>query len=238
MKPIICNSESVIAILDGRKTQTRRVIKPQPVLYRDREWTYSKRGFHSHYSAMLANDPSFVGWLVDMKPPKDLINKCCPYGIPGDKLWVRETFWQLGEERHGIWYWTVEDDVFIKYLADNPEKPPSRWMDYKYKKRPSIHMPKWASRIILEINEVRVERVQDISMEDIVAEGLIETEFVSFAGLWDSINAKPKPVYMNKKVHHYISYPFDGEKETRIRRGKPWYILPNPWNWAITFGMI
>jgi len=132
-RPIIFSGEMVRAILDGRKTQTRRPIKKLPecvILDMKRE--------------PEQQDPYMAKWLL--KTLK------CPYGQPGLKLWVREAFYP--------------HDGFITYKAD---LLPYRELSVAWK--PSIHMPRCASRITLEIDEIRVERVQDISEEDAKAEG-------------------------------------------------------------------
>ncbi len=134
-RPILFSAEMVRAILDGRKTQTRWVIKPQPT------------GATSWLPHMEASGfyPNKIG-----AEPERLV---CKYGAPGDLLWVRETW-----ARHASG---------VDYAADfaavsRPQAGP--W-------RPSIHMPRWASRITLEVKSVRVERLQDISEDDARAEG-------------------------------------------------------------------
>lgn len=158
---IIFSGPMVYAIQEDRKTQTRRIVKPQP----DGETV-----MHVNYGH---------GWSEALR---------CPYGVAGDRLWVRETFALESKSYAG-------DKV--RYRADG--KPTSgAW-------RPSIHMPRWASRITLEITGVRVERLQEISEADAKAEGVIPTgrrathkwcngEDVShrrqFADLWDSLHGK------------------------------------------------
>jgi len=144
-RPILFSGPMVRAILEGRKTQTRRIVKPQPL--RDR-------------GVMAFND----GEHPQMR---------CPYGKPGDRLWVRET-----------WCPDVEPYTF-RYKADGDE-PLERW-------RPSIHIPRWASRITLEVVSVRVERLQNISEDDALAEGITLVErgtspVDQFNKLWESIN--------------------------------------------------
>lgn len=165
--PILFSSEMVRAILEGRKTQTRRVIKPQPY------WE--------------------VGRDI-MQYPLD-----CPYGQPGDRLWVRET-WASHPQLNKVKPKHLNcAEIYYRATCDN---------DSHYSWRPSIHMPRWASRITLEVTGVRVERVRDITAEDAVKEGWQEdcgwdnftngqvfrsdtpVSVIDFAYLWDSINAK------------------------------------------------
>ena len=166
-RPILFKAEMVRAILSGKKTQTRRVVKP-PAPY----------------------VPSDSG--VDILVATDQIR--CPYGKPGDRLWVREQFsgdyacdgyppreWP---EDCPIWYWA---DGQVEY---------GDWT----KPKPSIHMPRKFSRIDLLIKDIRVERLQDITTEDVIKEGIPDSEFLDrwnarhyFRKLWDSINGKTYP---------------------------------------------
>ena len=138
-KPIIFNAEMVRAILEGRKSMTRRVIKPQPKEYT--EFTGSIPG---------------MGWGKKRGRGSEWLQKYCPYGKAGDVLWVRETF-MLG--------WGCTDDQ-PSYKADfEDSNDMGKW-------KPSIHMPRWASRINLEILDIRVERVQEIGEGDAMDEGV------------------------------------------------------------------
>jgi hypothetical protein len=134
-RPILFSGEMVRAILDGRKTQTRRIVKPQPAGL----WGSTGKVFGHTFSGVLEG-PKDHYWV-------------CKYGQPGDRLWVRETF-------------TVCADSNIFYRADGKPDP---WDGVEWK--PSIHMPRRASRITLEITGVRVERLNDISEEDAISEG-------------------------------------------------------------------
>jgi hypothetical protein len=202
--PIIFSGESIKAILEGRKTMTRRVIKPQPYLYEnlapvigehivlgtDYYWEY-KPGI-----AMSIHDAVKMGK--------------CPYGIPGDHLWVKETL-KKGHVTIGMGF---GKDVVV-YQANNHYHPEFFW---KWKKNTlsARFMPRWASRITLEIINIRVERVQEISRNDALAEGIeinpslrdlgYSEGRTEFKHLWDSINAK---------------------------RGCGWD--KNPWVWCISF---
>lgn len=134
-RPILFNSHMVRAILDGRKTQTRRIAN----ITGDR----CKEGFIT----------TLAGFV-----PRSIENHIsyCPYGKPGDRLWVRETF-------------CYHDDL-SRYIYEADGVTGVKW-------KPSIHMPRCASRILLEVTNVRVERLQDISDDDVIAEGCIKFPF-------------------------------------------------------------
>lgn len=190
-RPILFSGPMVRAIMDGRKTMTRRVVKPQPEMVFDGE--------------SLSDGNAYGGWEPKLPPWSKW-----PYQL-GDTLWVRET-WQGAvdgdEPLYGIIYrasWNANEPAFKR--DDRAEKyftGVSKW-------RPSIHMPRWASRITLEVTGVRVERLQDITEHDAIGEGVISSDYdktyrYAFSVLWDSINAK---------------------------RGYGW--AANPWVWVIEF---
>lgn len=139
---MIFNGEMVRAILDGRKTQTRRPIKWKQTRFTE----IGER-----------EDGSKWPWSEDAERACDFWHPC-PFGAVGDRIWVRETWarYNIDQNSHDI-----------AYRATTPEDWPEegRW-------RPSIHMPRWASRILLEITDVRVERLNAISEEDAIAEGM------------------------------------------------------------------
>ncbi|AVN50240.1 TPA: hypothetical protein SMF67_003800 [Serratia marcescens] len=161
-RPVIFNGEMVRAILDGRKTQTRRALnwKRQP------------------YTEMAERDDgSLWPWAEDGERGGDIWFSC-PFGEVGDRLWVRET-WQgplVDEEHLDDYLGNVEKfqtPQFCEYAADGGARPEFCDLDDNVRQgwRPSIHMPRWASRILLEITAVRVERLNDISHDDAKAEG-------------------------------------------------------------------
>lgn len=167
------------AILEGRKTQSRRVIKPQPYHEPSGRWVYDVKNGGA--------------WQDTIKSPVAILH-CCPYGQPGDRLWVRETW---GPCEGGFCYRASE------HLKAKPDD--GRW-------HPAIHMFRTASRITLQIESVSVERVQNISARDAIEEGIdfkkhecgcevcahstklcpatSSSLIMEFASLWDSINAK------------------------------------------------
>jgi hypothetical protein len=204
-RPILFSGPMVRAILEGRKTQTRRVVTPARILAASAVW------WHGEYES--------VGCLQQ-----------CPYGVPGDWLWVRET-WASADK----WMRQTEMDPpeYIAFRADLAIYGPAKQFkterartDSDFRWKPSIFMPRWASRITLEVTDVRVQRVQEISEEDCIAEGIEDlgngvgklahpragvaasysTPRALYWRLWDSINAK---------------------------RGYSWDA--NPWVWAIQF---
>lgn len=171
LKPINMTGPEVRAILSGRKTQFRRVMKPQPV--------------------ESPNNPDYLASL-------------CPIGQPDDRLWVRETWceWKESEEAR------YKADFFQRY--DAYERDTAAGIERVEGWSPSIHMPRWASRITLEIAGVRVERLKDISENDACAEGVewdgIERPGVNtpyrgnFYWFWESIHAKRAPWSSNPWV--------------------------------------
>jgi len=172
----------VRAILDGRKTQTRRIVEPQP------------DDFHTCWrEGKLDEDGDWVWWL-GVYPSASAKNK---YGKPGGKLWVRETFQFVHANSDGqrntfrcAAPFTQNDYRWIEYAATPKDnEPPPTW-------KPSIFMPRWASRITLEITGVRVERLRDIDADSASAEGCgcgvnDETGPVArYSKLWETINGK------------------------------------------------
>jgi hypothetical protein len=178
-RPILFSAPMVRAILEGRKVQTRRVVKPQPTLS-----SFTSGG-------MPIYDCGIHGkrFLDSVTCKRTDVYPLCPYGQPGDRMWVRETWahYQTVNDRRrpdGGSFAEVSDGL-AGYRADGHETIEDfrehvrlmsgcglqdvvingdRW-------RPSIHMPRWASRIDLEVTGVRVERLQDISEADAAAEG-------------------------------------------------------------------
>lgn len=197
-RPILFSAPMVRAILAGTKTQTRRIVKPQPD---------EAPGMDCTRLRFKLKDGSECADIA-----KESTDVCimCPYGMPCDRLWVRETGWEpsepsLRELRDGA-------DTWPKYAYDADGISDYEREDFKrwgWKRRPSIFMPRWASRITLEITDVRVERLQEISEADARAEGiymnadgwfsvvglirhgrtlLFRTARECYRALWESIN--------------------------------------------------
>ena len=209
---MIFNGEMVRAILDGRKTQTRRIMKlqPKPSKSRPGDFWFSSKKLESmvHVSDLAPGNSPIADYHHFIQ------EHCCPFGAVGDRIWVRETF------QGPLFDYDLMDSYckdptpfekpeFCVYKADGVPAPEFYDADDELHCcwRPSIHMPRWASRILLEITDVRVERLNAISEEDATAEGVppagsllpdypgtfltpkgdFATAKVAFQRLWESI---------------------------------------------------
>jgi hypothetical protein len=181
-RPILFSAEMVRAILDDRKTQTRRIIKPQPPSDAPRVIRAADLPEGEGFGFYDEDDGTYV----------------CPYGRPGERLWVRERFLPCkgaGEpckpsEASYVCYWDgcqlfPHNREVIPW--GNPSPP--KWEGYKFS--PSIHMPRWASRITLEVARVRIEHLKDITAKDVAAEGYpFSSDLDQFKLLWNKLNGK------------------------------------------------
>jgi hypothetical protein len=201
-RPIIFNSEMVRALLDGRKTMTRRVIvvdRVFSVLRPFYDGCFDDRG-NFHYRVRQNMDG-----IIGLCSP-GIAEQWCPYGQPGDRLWVREAFKEISHRPYG----SPCDEIRTFYRADYPPGTIGPW-------KPGIHMFRKCSRILLEITNVRVERVQDVTESDAIAEGCEEREWAgavispsdAYRYLWNDINEK---------------------------RGFGWDV--NPWVWVVQFRVV
>lgn len=155
-RPILFSAPMARAILDGRKSHTRRVVKPQPDAGAGLVWARSISGEWGPFT-MYHYREERTGWI----PRDDLSSLRCPYGQPGDRLWVRETVW-IPRTTTAL-DWREGADTWPKciYSADT-DCAEIEWMrEMRWKQRPSIHMPRWASRITLEITDVRIQRAYE-----------------------------------------------------------------------------
>ncbi|MCK9706175.1 hypothetical protein [Pseudomonas syringae] len=187
-RPMLFSAPMVCAILEGRKTVTRRALKVQP---------------HIDSSGNFCVGRSNYGQDIYGKPvTKHFVSSDCPYGQPGDRIWVREA-WQADAQVNEVAPRELSHGEPIRYPADGASRQTGCSMITPGKTRPSIHMPRWVSRILLEITDVRAERLQEISRSDIRAEGLecppeLASDDVSpnyrdwypaaWRELWESIN--------------------------------------------------
>lgn len=207
-RPIIFSAPMVRAILDGRKTQTRRVVKPWPSM---QEIVGTYGGKILAFKKRLGD-----GYWIWPNAKEIIINEC-PYGQRGDRLWVRENFAFVGGGDPGLLLCQADWQETAKlHKCDNADKPP-RW-------KPSIHMPRRASRITLEITGIRVERLQDISEEDARAEGAMfhDGRGIGHSG-WR---------HDYKDVHENAKSSFN-RLWNDINGAGSW--RANPWVWCISF---
>ena len=192
-RPILFSAPMVRAILDGSKTQTRRIVTPQG----------------SEMQREVMPDGRTIGWRTNVRHAHGWTTvNICPYGAPGDRLWIKEAFrvcfvgaccfgeYAAGGER-------LHSDGFDTEQAARFLRKGSAWS-------PAIHMPRWASRLTLDVAGVRVERLQEITADDAVREGINPSEVPgvgsdhalvdAFQKLWDSINGKHSPWSSNPWV--------------------------------------
>ncbi|MCF5283092.1 hypothetical protein GIW23_20825 [Pseudomonas syringae] len=182
-RPILFSAPMVRAILSGRKKVTRRALKVQP---------------HIDVSGNFCVGGANYGQDIYGKPvTKHFVSSHCPYGQPGDRLWVREA-WQDDAQVNAIAPRELSHGEPIQYPADGASRQNGCSMITPGKTRPSIHMPRRVSRILLEINDVRGERLQDISEGQAEGVNLLRsapdldetlTAAQLFDCLWSSINS-------------------------------------------------
>lgn len=235
---ILFQADMIRALLrtQNPKTQTRRIMDPQPP---EHSYAGCAPAREMYGPAMRGKYGAYFGH--HFAP--------CRFGGPGDELWAKETFAYTGPE--------LNDKPGYVYRATDPD-----WSTMEgFKWTPSIFMPKEASRITMVIDNIRAERVSEISHLDALAEGLEPGPHRqrAYRDLWNRINAKPHPVYAKrpdggeKVISHYIAYPWAVEDMeqipgvTDIENGtKDWdyvadyrryalVIKPDPYVWAITF---
>ena len=225
-RPILFSGPMVRAILDGKKTQTRRIVRPlrgAPFPMSDLPW---RAIVHADgFAALIAEH---AGGETAVPLPRS------PYGVPGDRLWVRERWAahdtlddlspqridEIDEDRN-IWYAVDGDSGWGSLLADPSWR--GRW-------RPSIHMPRWASRIDLDVTTVRVERLQAITEDDARAEGVEAID-----GMYDEAElcriAKEMrtPATDARVWYRWLWDEINGDRA-------PW--ASNPWVWVVEFARV
>ena len=220
-RPIIFSAPMVRAILEGRKTQTRRVANVARI---DRHPDMPS-------AVIMTLQNGGQGWLNSQSEHPNHIARLCPYGVPGDRLWVRETHAPQAD-CWGAWESWMRGDggpaPIIHYAADFKAFQDGQGFTinkpFIEKWRPSIHMPRWASRILLEITDVRVERLQEISEADARAEGASyhDGRGVGHSGWrhdYGDVHANARSAYARLWKH--------------IHGPGSWDV--NPWVWAIEF---
>ncbi|MGZ9738050.1 hypothetical protein ACXX83_06345 [Pseudomonas sp. GNP012] len=215
-RPILFSAPMVRAILEGRKTVTRRAVNPQPAI--------------TDGSGFSWKGHLFGRGSDDRETSRNFSKHCCPYGKPGDRLWVRETWYCNHSEVQKDPYLQPADmvdldqareDGDLVYAADGLtpyEQEQPTW-------KPSIHTPRWVSRILLEITDVRVERLKDISEEQALAEGVRPYPDHAEFGEW----------YHVEGIETYSAEPSMSFelRWSSINGSDSWNA--NPWVWVVEF---
>ena len=249
-KPILFSAPMVRALLAGTKTQTRRTIKPQPFAGMTDDQVYLK----FREQGVLGPDESLT-WLVNCAWESGFVDLTCPYGQPGDRLWVREAWrigaWDVDDGRIAVDYRDSVDkkwrdipddgkDAFVTLWEQCCDELTAKGIDpdtdgeYHWKPgesplrwRPSIHMYRWASRITLEVTGVRVERLNDISDEDARAEGINRIAHGREGYFYHATRTEPHP--------NNWCFPDDAYKDLWEQINGPGSWAANPWVWVIEF---
>lgn len=228
-RPILFSGPMVRALLDGSKTQTRRVCKPAQE--------------HALSCVVEVPDPQERGQVYNRSHfgnEEGGIQFACPYGGKGDRLWVRETFFAWGrwetryssKKRRDEWHFvdmTLECGKAYQYRGDRPQPLAGKrdgGITPKWWKRPAIHMPRAASRLTLGITDVRVERLLDISDGDARAEGI---EFFNGDTECGCRN------YLDKTEKDWTLSPRDSFRSLWESINGPGAWAANPWVWAVSF---
>jgi hypothetical protein len=235
---IIMQAESVRAILAGTKSQTRRLLKPQP----------EPRGAGDYFDAYCSEPKTTVNprgmsnewcwWTADPRPAPSTMIRCL-YGQPGDRLWVKES-WQTGVSLDKLTPSEIGDRSVdagysqpwapIRFPADGVEQNADTLRDFGGawgKARNPLFVPRWASRLTLEVTEVRVERLQAISENDAIAEGCNRND----AAIVFQAGARGFDQALSWTARGAYAVRWD-----EINKRAPW--SSNPWLWAITFRRI
>lgn len=219
-RPILFSAPMVTALLAGRKTQTRRL---------------AKAAVDRNFGCAMA--PCEIAAEVNNR---DFTN--CPYGAPGDLLWVRETWQEFFADEVPVWRRDApagrmgipaqpDRKSVVAYRADGEISPHPEYGHAVW--RPSIHMPRWASRLTLRITDVRVERVQDISERDAIEEGVWGT-FIEDGRYWRNYSLSDEDAACSPM----LNFPSESYRTLweSINGAGSWDA--NPWVWALTFEVL
>lgn len=224
MKPILMTTEMVKAIFEDRKTQTRRVIKPQP------EKCKGSAGESIGVFTPLYKMPYGIDITEERMICKTIKEyDVCPYGKVGNRLWVRETWCDPNNEGLNVFY---KADFPYYYNNQHGDRVKMEVDELKWK--PSIFMPKNYSRITLEITDIRVEKIKDTSEDDCMLEGIdMETDHASLCINIEDCTAYENDLIDGSAIKTVFSKLWD---KINRKRGYGWGV--NPWVWVIEFKQI
>ncbi|MEX1841146.1 hypothetical protein KMW40_12045 [Enterobacter cloacae] len=222
---MIFNGEMVRAILDGRKTQTRRIVN----------WRGLSEGLNLNFSGLKVGEYP-KGWVIESETRSSTEWLCqptpCPFGAVGDRIWVRETFQGPLFDFEKMEAYQEDSTKFQKpefcvFKADGTPAPEFFDADENLRCcwRPSIHMPRWASRITLDITNVGVQRLQSISQNDAACEGLIKLPATGRYCLNQGDQYFGGASHDAREVYSWLWESIYGEGSWQA----------NPWVWVIEF---
>jgi hypothetical protein len=243
MKPILFQSDMILANLAHTKGQTRRLPRVQP---------------HPAFIPHIAGDKAFHNSPEPLPFGQPTLFKC-RHGAPEDELWVKETFFPVHLWKTAPLFAVVVPDYFYRadwlYREGQPGRPS---IIGRHHWTPAIFMPRAASRITLRLTAIRCERLQQITPADALAEGV--SDIAAYRRLWNGINLPPKPIHLRdpatgkRAIACYASYPWslhDFEQAfphatlagpagdiPKTFRGLPLTIIPNPWLWVLSYQVI
>ena len=231
-RPILFSAPMVRAIMDSRKTQTRRIINPQPYIDGMGNFCWNGRNFGQD-----SNGPCIQA-IASPIPSSETKRICCPYGKPGDLLYIKEAAWMWcekkpnGTTKTGKQKWLYEPlrEAPVVYCADHPDKPTLKIAheetgnEWGWRKKIGRFLPRWASRTTLEIVSVRVERLSDISEEDAIADGCIKFPFEDSCAY---------TFYENDKTGHATHTGAYRKLCESLNGSGSWDL--NPWVWVVEF---
>jgi hypothetical protein len=192
-RPILFSDAMVRAIITGRKTQTRRLVRPRATaeLAQIAPGMTAEQAVNYCHTGNEWREQRGTWFFLDGYRNPAFAR--CPFGAPGDRLWVREAWSPIGP----LSECTSPRDIWFRATAGEERHAPIKY-------RPSIHMPRWACRLELVVTGVRVERLHAITDEDARAEGIVRGDFANhredFASLWELINGKRAPWASNPWV--------------------------------------
>lgn len=228
--PMLFSAPLVRALLDGRKTQTRRVMKVQPISYVQGTPVHPEKHEKPYLDAYCGKKKTLLNprgmsrdwcwWTTDDRCGPAI--ECAPCA-PGDLIWVREAWARVGDNDDAI-HACPNLMTHAYFKADSVQPEVLRW-------RPSSQMPRWASRLTLRVTDVRAQRLQDISEEDARTEGVMPNTFGRHT-LWSG-RENERPTLRTARsafIEHIWDdlYREDEEKSSAA----------NPWVWAISFDVI
>jgi hypothetical protein len=240
--PILMQEDMVLGTLEGRKTNTRRLRGLEEVNADPDSWTLNRVDTLDAYCKPKYKGRFGAYFHRESKRELQIMPVVCPYGGPGDRLWVREA-WNVRGLAFG-----KRPSVAAKIAAPGAWRYRATDVDWQHGWKPSIHMPRVASRLTLEITDVRVERLQDISIDDIGREGVqvpVNAEddrlFIRVSGKFLPSDYLPDDFFRDKK-------PLDKERIDMVVKAHfaslwesingPGSWAASPWVWCIAFRRI